>query len=121
MPERRNQTPRRSTRVRSDVTVLKCVSLDPAHRERRTGVFTQPRGRADVIAVRVRHDVFSNTAPVQEPGQTPPRPGKSSINHDVAVSPVDHHGVEQPAGEQRAGMNPVNNGAELGRHGCTQS
>ena len=74
-----------------------------------------------MIAVRVRHDVFRNTAPVQEPSQTPPRPRKSSINDDVAVSPIDHHGVEQPAGKQWASMNPVNNRAELGGHGPTQS
>ena len=44
--------------------VLKRVSLDCTHCQWRTCVFTQPGCRADVIAVRVRHDVFSNAAPV---------------------------------------------------------
>lgn len=70
--------------------------------------------------MRVRHDMFSDTAPVQESSQTPPRPGKSRINHDIAVISVDHHGVEQPARKQRASMNPISNLAELSGHGSRQ-
>ena len=74
-----------------------------------------------MIAVRVCHDMFSDTAPVQEPSQTPPRPGKSSINHDITVIAVNHHGVKQPARKKGTGMNSIGNRAQLGRHGSRQS
>ena len=74
-----------------------------------------------MIAVRVRHDMFSNTATVQEASKTPPRPRKSGIHHDIAVSPIDHNSVEQPTGKQRAGMNSVGDRAELGRHSSSEA
>jgi len=72
-----------------------------------------------MIAVRMCNDVFSNTASVQEPSKTPTGPGKSGVDHDIAVVAFDYDSVEQPAWKQRASMNPIGDLAELGSHQTT--